>query len=155
MRRSSARDIRRLGEAEAATASPLWALAGFAVGAAAGWVLGELTGVLSRDRVRRYLGHTPSNASGVEAPQGARERIRAALDADADLSRLDLRLVPAGRTAVELHGWVPSRLLRARATRLAATAAGPIRLIDCLLVRGEDDRGAEDESRPAESPQSA
>jgi hypothetical protein len=155
MRRSSARDVEHLGNADSAAVNPVWVIAGFAVGAAAGWVLGELTGVLSRDRVRRYLGPSVTTAANPDAPQAARDRIRAALEADVDLGPLDLRLVPAGRTAVELHGWVPSRLLRARATRLAATAAGAIRLIDCLLVRGEDDRPAEDESRPAEAPQSA
>jgi hypothetical protein len=114
---------------------------GFALGALAGWLLGEWTGGLSRERIAGYVGRRRPEAVPGPPP---RERIRAALQADPDLRELGLRTIPAGRTAIELHGWVPSRRLRARATRLAATAAGATRLIDCLLVRGEDDRPAGD-----------
>ena len=40
---------------------------------------------------------------------------------------------------VELHGWVPSRGLRARAARAVAAAPGIDTLVNCLLVHGEDD----------------
>jgi hypothetical protein len=130
-------------------------LAGFAAGALAGWLVGELTGGVTRQRMNHYVTGLRRPAEDLEAPATPRERVRAALDADPDLSRLALDVIPAGRNAVELHGWVPSRTLRARATRLAATAAGATRLIDSLLVRGEDDRPVEEDVSPAGAPQSA
>lgn len=133
----------------------LWMVAGFAVGALAGWLAGELTGGLTRQRMNHYVSGLRRPADDREAPATPRERVRAALDADPDLSRLALEVIPAGRGAVELHGWVPSRTLRARATRLAATAAGATRLIDSLLVRGEDDRPVEEDATPTGAPQSA
>lgn len=133
----------------------LWMVAGFAAGALAGWLVGELTGGLTRQRMNHYVSGLRRPVNDLEAPATPRERVRAALDADPDLSRLALDVIPAGRGAVELHGWVPSRTLRARATRLAATAAGATRLIDSLLVRGEDDRPVEEDVSPAGAPQSA
>lgn len=135
--------------------SALWMVAGFAVGALAGWLAGELTGGLTRQRMNQYVSGLRRPATDREAPATPRERVRAALDADPDLRRLALEVIPAGRGAVELHGWVPSRTLRARATRLAATAAGATRLIDSLLVRGEDDRPVEEGPTPTGAPQSA
>lgn len=155
MPRLAARVVTRAAAPVSTAPSPAWIVAGFALGAAAGWLLGELTGRLTPERVRDSLGDLRRGRGGPVPPASTRERVRAALDADADLRRLDLQVVAAGRGAVELHGWVPSRTLRARATRLAATAAGPVRLIDALLVRGEDDRPAEDDPLPAGAPQSA
>lgn len=155
MPRLATRVVTRVAPPAPPTRSPAWILAGFALGAAAGWLLGELTGRVTPERVRDSLGDLRKRRGSDRAPGSTRERIRAALDADADLRPLDLQVVPAGRGAVELHGWVPSRTLRARATRLAATAAGAVRLIDALLVRGEDDRPAEDEPLPADAPQFA
>ena len=43
---------------------------------------------------------------------------------------------------VELHGWVPSRAIRARAARVAAQVPGIERVVNCILVRGEDDKNA-------------
>jgi len=48
-------------------------------------------------------------------------------------------VVPVGRNALELHGWVPDRRARAAAARLVAGAVTVERLVNCLLVRGEDD----------------
>lgn len=147
--------MRRVEAAPAPATSPLWALAGFALGAVVGWVAGELTGGVTRDRLAGYVGGRRRGEPDQDSPATPRERVRAALDADPDLRRLELEIIPAGRGAVELHGWVPSRTLRARATRLAATAAGSARLIDSLLVRGEDDRPADEESLAPGAPQSA
>jgi hypothetical protein len=41
---------------------------------------------------------------------------------------------------VELHGWVPTRAVRATAARIAAKVTGIDRVVNCILVRGEDDR---------------
>lgn len=146
--------VRRIEVAPREDTSPLWAVAGFALGAVVGWVAGELSGRGTRDRLAGYVRGLGRPEADAEAPATPRERVRAALDADPDLRPLDLDIIPAGRGAVELHGWVPSRTLRARATRLAATAAGTTRLIDSLLVRGEDDRPLED-ALPPGAPQSA
>lgn len=124
--------------------TPAWVVGGFALGALAGWVIAEWTGGVSRERVSGLVDRWRRDPPDPDAPASPRDRVRAALDTDPDLRALDLGLIPAGRMALELHGWVPSRRLRSRATRLAATAAGAIRLIDCLLVRGEDDRPADD-----------
>ena len=120
----------------------MWAISGFVVGAVAGWLIGEMTGGVSRARVSSYLGARKQAQPDPGAAASPRERIRLALDGDDELRDLGLTVVPAGRAAVELHGWVSSRRLRARTTRLAAIAAAPLRLVDCLLVRGEDDRPA-------------
>lgn len=122
----------------------MWAITGFLLGATAGWLIGEMTGGVSRARVSSYLGARKRAGSEPGAAASPRERIQRALDGDDELRDLGLTVVPAGRSAVELHGWVPSRRLRARTTRLAAVAASPLRLVDCLLVRGEDDRPAVD-----------
>ena len=155
MRRTSARAVSRANEDAPKGHSPLWAVAGFALGAVAGWVAGELTGGVTRERMNQYVSGLRRPLADLEAPATPRERVRAALEADPDLRRLELEVTPAGRGAVELHGWVPSRTLRARATRLAATAAGATRLIDSLLVRGEDDRPLEDPLPASEAPQTA
>jgi len=155
MRRASARVTGSETPGAGPGATPLRALAAFVLGAAAGWILGEITGSLTRERAARFVAGRRRPSPDPEAPASPRERVAAAIQADPDLRILDLRVVPAGRTSVELHGWVPSRTLRARATRLAATAAGPTRLVDALLVRGEDDRPAPDGPLRADAPQSA
>ena len=119
-----------------------WALVGATVGAAAGFVAGEFFGPMARQHVRRMGTPVPPRAGGDGAPLKPRElvrRVRAALDADPDLKALELELLPAGRGAIELHGWVPSRALRTRAVRLVRAVPGLDSLVNCLLVDGEDD----------------
>jgi hypothetical protein len=144
MRWASARFERQVDDRRAGSPTPAWAVAGFALGAMAGWLLSEWTGGVSRSRVASLVGRIRRTRPDPAAPSTPRERIQIALETDPDLHGLALRLLPAGRAAIELHGWVPSRRLRSRATRLAAVAAGNIRLVDCLLVRGEDDRPTDD-----------
>ena len=48
--------------------------------------------------------------------------------------------------AVELRGWVPTRAARALAARVACAVPGIERVINSILVRGEDDAGS---PRPA------
>ena len=45
---------------------------------------------------------------------------------------------------MELHGWVPTRTARAHAARVARTVPGVDRVVNSLLVRGEDDRPSTD-----------
>jgi len=64
------------------------------------------------------------------------------LAADAELGPLGLEAVAVSQRRIELHGWVPSRELRARAWRTARQAPGIETLINCILVHGEDDADA-------------
>jgi hypothetical protein len=106
---------------------------GFALGAVAGWALGEL---LSPAAVREALTaparRAPSMAELVRDAQGA-------LVGDPLLEGMTLEILPVSRQRVELHGWVPTRRLRAHAYRVACEAVGTEAVINCLLVRGEDD----------------
>ncbi|MFN0178102.1 MAG: hypothetical protein ACKVZ0_04830 [Gemmatimonadales bacterium] len=115
-------------------------LAGLGFGLAAGFILGELyagegTRRLSHgwDQLRRRVGRTVSPSEVTEELQ---QKLELALGPDAQ----SLELVAVGRAAVELHGWVTSRGARTRAYRAARSALAPeVRLIDRLLVWGEDD----------------
>lgn len=109
---------------------------GLATGTVLGFLLSQLWGPsapypLAPARPPRR----PARPSIAERVQAAHE----ALLLDAEASTCDLDVVPVGRTALELHGWVPSRQARARALRLVREAIGESRLIDALRVRGEDD----------------
>jgi hypothetical protein len=64
---------------------------------------------------------------------------RAALDTDPELRDLPLEAIAVGPGVVELHGWVPDRRIRARASRIVGAAPGLDSLVNCLLVHGEDD----------------
>jgi len=78
---------------------------------------------------------------GCDKAETARAARRALLG-DAQLSQLGLEPIAVGPGVVELHGWVPSRTLRARASRIVAAVPGIDSLVNCLLVRGEDDASA-------------
>jgi len=62
-----------------------------------------------------------------------------ALENDLLLREYHLDVVPIRRSALEIHGWVPDRQSRQRAQRLVAAAVRPAEVINCVLVRGEDD----------------
>ncbi len=112
------------------------AAAGLALGATLGFLVGELFGPRATRAARtarpRERGFPPSMAELVHEAQGA-------LDADTTLRGLRLDVIPVGRDALELHGWVPDRRTRSSAARLVANAVVVNRLVNCLLVRGEDD----------------
>lgn len=123
--------VRRHGSPRRSLAGP--ALLGLALGALAGFVLGELYGPAAERALT-----TPrrrSRATLAELVHDAQE----ALAADADLAGLALSILPVNRQTVEVHGWVPSRSLRTRAHRLVRDAIGADAVVNCLLVRGEDD----------------
>jgi len=117
-----------------------WTLVGTALGVVAGFALGEFLGPVDRRRVRDLLRPGPRPGPALRPAELVRV-VRAALEGDATLRALDLLPIAAGPGAVELHGWVPSRAVRTRAVRAVGAVAGVDRLVDCLLVRGEDDFG--------------
>jgi hypothetical protein len=128
-----------------ASASELlaWTLLGSAIGVVAGLALGEWLGPFDRRRMKRALA-SPFGGEGSGARLRAAEVARAArlaLDRDLELKDLGLEPIPVGAGVVELHGWVPTRTLRARAARVVAATEGIDSLINCVLVRGEDDAG--------------
>jgi hypothetical protein len=119
-----------------------WALVGAAVGLTLGFVAGEFLGPTARQRAQRLV--TPgTRPKGDDAPP-LRPRelvrvVRTALARDPELKALDIEPLPVGPGVVELHGWVPSRALRARAVRLVREVPGLDTLVNRLLVEGEDD----------------
>jgi len=115
-----------------------WTLVGTALGVVAGFALGEFLGPVDRRRVRDLLRPGPRPGPALRPSELVRV-VLAALERDATLRTLDLRPIAAGPGVVELHGWVPSRTVRTRAVRAVGAVAGVDRLVNCLLVRGEDD----------------
>ncbi len=109
---------------------------GLAVGTAVGFLISELWGPsASHPLAPARAPRSPDRTSIAERVQAAHE----ALLVDAEVSACDIDVVPVGRDALEIHGWVPTRQARARALRLVRAAVGESRLIDSLRVRGEDD----------------
>ncbi|MBK7348973.1 MAG: BON domain-containing protein [Gemmatimonadales bacterium] len=119
-----------------------WMLVGTAVGVAAGFALGEWLGPVGRRPAARAV---PEGADLEAEPlprPGAAEttrRAQTALAQEPALRELELTPIAVSPGVVELHGWVPSRGLRARAARAVAAAPGIDTLVNCLLVHGEDD----------------
>jgi hypothetical protein len=123
----------------------LLGLAGVSAGLAAGFALASWTGRVSGARVKsaaRRLGAplAPAAVAPRKAVAALARDAHAGLAADLQLAALGLVCRPVGRAGLELHGWVPSRALRARAARLVQDVAGVDSVVNCLLVRGEDDR---------------
>lgn len=119
-----------------------WTLVGTAAGLVAGFALGEWLGPMSRQRIRRRFrpdaagtARTPAAASITETTR----RAEVALARDPTLRPLELTPIAVSPGVVELHGWVSTRAERAHAARTLAAAPGIESLVNCLLVRGEDD----------------
>ena len=129
---------RRHRSGSAARTGALAAL-GFGTGLAAGFLIGTLFGSGGHRRVGRIVRSAGRGPTAREGRVVLRDRVRAALAADPDLHGQTFELLAVGRTGLELHGWVTSRAVRARALRVAEAAAGPEPIINRLLVRGEDD----------------
>jgi hypothetical protein len=121
-----------------------WTLVGATLGLAAGYLLAEVVGPLraGTDRSSRGPGQRP--VTGATLVRLASR----ALEGDPLLRELGLQFIPSMPGVVELHGWVPSRSLRARAARLVAAEPGIADVVNCLLVRGEDDLAPADFDRP-------
>ena len=116
-----------------------WSLVGLGLGLVAGVALGGWLGPVRRPPRMETPGDDAVPEVAPLKPALAERAVRQALGQDPDLSQLDLRPLAVGAGVVELHGWVPSRALRARAARLAGRVPGIDSLVNCLLVHGEDD----------------
>ena len=117
-----------------------WSLVGAGLGLVTGFVLGELLGS-SKLRLPRRWGSIPRGklVTRREGPPGVASLARAALRNDDQLHDLALETVGVSAGVVEIHGWVSSRSLRARAIRVVHALPGIERVVDCILVHGEDD----------------
>ncbi len=113
-----------------------WAGLGVLTGLVTGFALSEWVGGVSRPRVKRLV--TRRQRPPLTAAACARAAA-AALTADPSLRDLNLQASAVAAGVVELHGWVSSRALRTRAGSAARAVAGIDRVINSILVRGEDD----------------
>ncbi len=116
-------------------------VAGLSLGFAAGFLLRGVVGGIDRGRLRtlrqEIRGEFPT---GRPAARMAVAAVMSALAGDAALAGISFEVVPVRAGHVELHGWVPTRAARARAIRIAVTAAPGIDVTNRLSVRGEDDK---------------
>lgn len=108
---------------------------GLAAGATLGFLLGQLFGGTATRALRGTARQTPLRGSVAELVHDA----LSTLESDLFLRECHLDVVPVRRFALEIHGWVPDRRSRLRALRLVGEAVRPAEVIDCILVRGEDD----------------
>ena len=119
----------------------LWGTLGVAGGLVAGFALAEWLGDVNAPRLRRAA----RRMRGTPPPPllsaaGAARATAAAIAADPELRDLGLQVTLVSKGTVELHGWVRTRAIRARAGRVAAAVSGVETVINSILVRGEDDR---------------
>ena len=133
MRRLSVRHSRESG-------AILPVLAGLTLGFLAGFLLRGAVGGVDRRRLRT-LREEITGEFPIARPlaRTAVSVVAGALQRDPSLAGITFTVVPVGRGHVELHGWVPSRSARARAFRVATSAAPAIEVTNRLSVRGEDD----------------
>jgi len=113
-------------------------LVGAVLGLATGFLLGELFAGRSPRALARAMrpGRSPGKPNPFDLTSHLQIELERVLGPDAQT----LELVPVARSSIELHGWVSWRRTRTRALNTAREALGPeIRLVDCLLVWGEDD----------------
>ena len=126
-----------------------WTSLGVLTGVVAGFGLSEWIGAASPHRLARIVTSRPQPRTGPVLSAAATARAAgAALDADPTLCELGLEVTPVMLGVVELHGWVPSRAVRAYAGRVARAVSGVDRVVNSLLVHGEDDQGAPRKDRP-------
>ena len=121
-----------------------WLFAGAALGAVGRILWERRTGGRLADPMHRTLRPKPLKPIG-QAGIAAR-LARQAIKADPALAALGIRVVPVSAGTVELHGWVASRSLRTLALRAVRETPTVDRVINNLLVHGEDDVRAGDHS---------
>ena len=115
-------------------------LTGLTLGFLGGYLLRGAVGGVDRRRLRtlreEFTGEFPTERPLARAAVAA---VEGALERESSLAGIAFTVVPVGRGHVELHGWVPTRAARARAFRVATSAAPTIEVTNRLSVRGEDD----------------
>jgi len=123
----------------------LWTTLGMGAGLVAGFALSEWVGGVSPTRVRRAAGRFGRVAPARLTAAASARAAQTALLAESRLGGLTIEVMPVARGAVELRGWVPSRIMRALAGRTVLAASGIESVINSLQVRGEDDEGRADD----------
>ncbi len=109
-----------------------------ATGLAAGAVLGVLIAELFVPAVRR-AGRTGRRQQAARSVAELVHDAQEVLHTDLQLRDCGLEVLPVGRGTIELHGWVADRRSRTRATTLVAARVHADSVVNCILVRGEDD----------------
>ncbi len=117
-----------------------WSALGAVTGLALGVTAGAIAGDVNRGRIERGVRRLREPAKPLPSAAAAARAAAAALASHAELGPLGLGVVAVSASTVELRGWVPSRPVRAAAARIAGTVPGVDRVINSILVRGEDDR---------------
>jgi hypothetical protein len=125
----------------------LWTTLGMGAGLVAGFALSEWVGGVSPTRVRRAAGRLGRAIPTRLTAAASVRTVQTALLAEPRLGGITIEVMPVARGAVELRGWVPSRIMRAIAGRTALAAQGIESVINSLLVRGEDDEPRADDQR--------
>ena len=121
-----------------------WSVGGAALGLATGLVVSETLGETGPARIR---GMVQKRRRPAPARTGQLARlVRQALRLDPALARLSLDALAVSARTVELHGWVNTRAERTLAARVARGVPGLDAIINCTLVRGEDDFNSSEDS---------
>ena len=118
-----------------------WTLAGLTTGLLGGVVLAAWLGRGNRRRIGRAINQWRPASSPARNIATPARNTQAALDSS-NLRQFKIEVIGVMPGMVELHGWVPSRSIRATAARIAAQVSGIERVVNCILVRGEDDRSS-------------
>ena len=128
----------RLSPAEIAGWGGLGLLSGLVLGIA----LSAWAGDVNRDRIERATKRLRTSGPVRRVSTGAAARnARGSLSAVPALRGLPIEVRAVAPGVVELRGWVTSRTQRTLAARTVRGVGGVDRVINGILVRGEDDRG--------------
>src|SRR4051794_28655656 len=119
----------------------MWTTFGMGAGLAAGFALSEWMGGVSTGRVRDAAQRLREGSDDRLTTSASVRAVEAALRGEPRLGNLSLLAAPVARGVVEIRGWVPNRAARSLAGRVALAAPGIERVINSILVRGEDDQG--------------
>jgi hypothetical protein len=116
----------------------LAAAGGFALGLLAGLAAGEWLGGMDAGRVRRTVQRLRRAAPELGDPTAVRRAVEEALRADPATGSLQVRVRILDQGLLELVGRTASVEARERATARAAAAAPGWRVVNRLVIEGED-----------------